>query len=138
MDAPQAPPPAAAASSIQALPLELLQRCVALLPPEDKRAGFEACDRLARAVLLNSLQQEETPGRLVLFVDREEPFTPSATLLQQLVGPQDSKGATLVLYSDSGGNPERCLAELQASGVVLTCATRLELQVRAHLPHGLD
>ncbi len=127
----EAPAAAAPPSSIQALPIELLQRCLALLPPAGKLAAFRTCKQFARAVLLATLHQEKL-ARLRWREDRAEPFSPSAKLLQQLVGPQDSKGVALVLHN--GWNPQaipvRCLAELRAAGVILTCVTRLKLQVR--------
>ncbi len=115
------------------LPLELLQRCLGPLAKQDERAALGACEPLARAVLINSLARKR-PARLRLDVDRAEAFSPSAKLAQKLVGKQRGKGLTLLLFSTHSGSPERCLAELRASGVALTCITRLEMQVRACLP----
>ncbi len=128
----QAPPPAAPTQRpdwANGLPLELWQRCFA---KEDERAAFGACRRLARAVLLNSLQQEK-PARVRVAVDRTEAFGPTARVLQALAGdavpPQSSKGLTLVLFSSINGSPGRCLDALRASEVVMTCITRLEMEV---------
>ncbi len=125
----QVPAPPPAQPDWLTLPLELLQRCLSHLA--DKRAAFRSCRRFARAVLLHSLQQEET-ARLRWDVDHGGTFG-SAKLVQALVGEQGSKGLALVLFSDDEYEerfPERCLAELRASGVALTCITRLEMQVR--------
>ncbi len=112
------------------LPVNLLAKCASHLADEQERfAAFFACKRLARVVLLSSLQQEQ-PAGLLLDVDREEPFGPSAKLAQELAGEQDSKGLTLLLFSRRNGSPARCLAELGACGALLTCVTRLEMQVR--------
>ncbi len=111
------------------MPLELLLRCFSHL--EDKRAALSSCRRLARAVLLNSLQQEQ-PACLRWDVDRAEPFAPSARLVQALVGEQANKGLTLVFFSDDEydyRSPALCLDELRASGAALPCITRLEMQV---------
>ncbi len=126
----QAPPAPPAQPDWLTLPLELLQRCLGHLA--DKRAALSSCRRLARVVLLNSLQQER-PARLHWDVDRAEPL-PSARLVQALVGEQANKGLTLVLYSDDDDeytSPAHCLAELRASRAVLTCITRLEMLVRS-------
>ncbi len=96
----------------------------------DRAAAFATCRRFARAVLLNSLEQER-PARLRWDVDRAEHFAPSARLVQALVGDQANKGLTLVLLSHEEGIAERCLAELRASGVAVPCVSRLEMQVRA-------
>ncbi len=124
----QAPPAPPAQPDWLTLPLELLQRCLGHL--EDERAAFSACKQFTRAVLLNSLQQEQ-PARLRWDVGREEPVEPSARLVQALLGEQGSKGVALVLFSTHRGSPARCMAELRASGAALTCITRLEMQVRA-------
>ncbi len=118
------------------LPLELWQRCLGQLSrAEQQRAPFKTSRRLARAVLLSASLQREARAGLRLDVERAGGcFASSAKALQALAGgpcSDDSNGLTLRLYSASGaGNPSRCWSLLLQGATVLTCVTRLELQVR--------
>ncbi len=119
---------------------ELLEKCCAWIErEEDRRAAFQSCTALARAVL-----HAPRGPCLCLYLDREAAFVPSIRLLERLwgapqgVAPQQQqqqqqsgggKGAKLVLHGQ-GGNPQRFLAELSAAGVRLACVTDLEMEVR--------
>ncbi len=112
------------------LPPELLQRCISHLSGDrDRRLAALACCRAwGRAVLT------EKNARLQVDVDREEAFAPSAKVLQALLGDEQTSSNvfTLDLYSDESltyTSPERCLAQLRAASVPLTCVTRLSLWV---------
>ncbi len=117
--------------------VELIDRLMPRL--DDKLAAFRTSKRLARAVLINSLQREQ-PARLRLALDRKDPCGLVVQLAQELVGDaaqgqHGTIGLTLVLFNSasSPGSLARRLSELRACGVALTCITRLEMQARVHL-----
>ncbi len=112
------------------LPLDLLKICLSA-PPFDqasKRAALASCKAFGRAVVRSSSHG------LGLEVDRlAPPFARTTHVWAELWGdelPQQGQRGNLMLFSESHGNPARCLSELLSANQCLPFITELSLEVR--------